>query len=78
MYCAELIKKALQYATNNRIVIEEANIPEPMQPMVLAFFRNEHATKEIIAQRKIITVDNLYLRKDCELILSFPLKYLPQ
>ncbi len=78
MYCAELIYEALKKATHNEIVIKQTNIPVAMQPTVLAFFKKEHATKRIIAQRKIITIDNLYLRKDCKLIMSFPLKYLPQ
>ncbi len=77
MYCAELIDKALQKATGNRINIKQANIPLSMQPTILAFFKREHATKKIISQRKIITIDNLYLRKDCEKIMSFALKYFP-
>lgn len=71
MYCAELIDKALPDATKGRIQIKKANIPATMQPMVLAFFKNQHATKKIIAERKIITIDNLYLRKDCKLIMNF-------
>ncbi len=77
MYCAELIDKALQRATGNRIHIREVNIPVKMQPMVFAFFKKEHVTKEMVSQRKIITIDNLYLRKDCQKIMSFPLKYFP-
>ncbi len=77
MYCAELIDKALREATGDRIHIKEANIPETMQPTVFAFFKNEHITKKMVMERKIITIDNLYMRKDCEKIMSFPLKYLP-
>ncbi len=77
MYCAELIDKALQKATGSRIIIKQANIPVAMQPTVLAFFKSGHATKKLVSQRKIITIDNLYLRKDCKLIMSFPLKYFP-
>lgn len=77
MYCAELIDKALQKATGNRINIKKANIPAAMQPTVFAFFKKEHVTKKMVSLRKIITIDNLYLRKDCEKIMSFPLKYFP-
>ena len=77
MYCAELIEKALKSATGNRISIKETNIPASMQGTVFAFFKNQHVTKKMIAKRKIITIDNLYLRKDCKKIMSFPLKYLP-
>ncbi|MDQ6888997.1 MAG: hypothetical protein M3Z56_01760 [Bacteroidota bacterium] len=77
MYCAELIEKALKKATGNRSIIKESNIPLGMQPAVLAFFRNEHITKKNVAQRKIITIDNLYLRNDCKLMMKFQLKYFP-
>lgn len=77
MYCAELIDKALRSATGDRISIEETNIPASMQATVFAFFRKQHVTKKMVAERKIITIDNLYLRKDCKKIMSFPLKYLP-
>lgn len=77
MYCAELIDKALREATSDRIHIKEANIPATMQPTVFAFFKNEHITKKMVSERKIITIDNLYMRQDCEKIMSFPLKYLP-
>ena len=77
MYCAELIDKALTQATNNRIIIRQANIPQKMQGNVYYFFRKENISKETIAVRKIITIDNLYLRPDCQLIISFPLKYFP-
>ena len=77
MYCAELIDKALQKATRNRINIRRTNIPAAMQPTVFAFFKKENVTKKMVLQRKIITVDNLYLRNDCKKIMSFPLKYFP-
>ncbi len=77
MYCAELIDKALQKATNSRIHITQAKIPAAMQPVVFAFFKKEHVTKQMVSQRKIITIDNLYLRKDCKKIMSFPLQYFP-
>lgn len=77
MYCAELIEKALRMATNDRISIRQTNIPAFMQPTVFAFFKKQQVTKKMIADRKIITIDNLYLRKDCKKIMSFPLKYLP-
>ncbi len=77
MYCAELIDKALQKATRNRINIKRTNIPAAMQPTVFAFFKRENVTKKMVLQRKIITIDNLYLRNDCKKIMSFPLQYLP-
>ncbi|MEP6582709.1 MAG: YiiX/YebB-like N1pC/P60 family cysteine hydrolase [Ginsengibacter sp.] len=77
MYCAELIDKALQKATGNRIRIKQANIPVSMQATVFAFFKKEHVTKQMVTQRKIITIDNLYMRQDCKKIMSFSLKKLP-
>ena len=77
MYCAEFIDKALQKATRNRIIIKQSNIPVAMQPTVFAFFKRDHITKKMISQRKIVTIDNLYLRNDCKKIMSFPLKYFP-
>lgn len=72
MYCAELIDKALQKATGNRVNIKGVNIPIAMQLTVLAFFKREHIIKKMVLQRKIITINNLYFRKDCEKIMIFP------
>lgn len=77
MYCSEMIAKALQSATNNRIVCRQANIPKRMQKVVASFFRNQDITPANVAATKIMTVDNLYRRDDCSLLMKFPLKYFP-
>ena len=77
MYCSEMIARALQGATNNRIVCREVNVPPRMRKAVASFFKKQKMTPETVASRKIITVDNLYRRNDCSLIMKFPLKYFP-
>ncbi len=78
MYCSEMIYKALKLATNNRIVCRETTVPKNMQKMVGAFFSKNHFTNSEIAARKIMTIDNLYLRPDCQRLMQFPLKYFPE
>ncbi|WP_207492547.1 YiiX/YebB-like N1pC/P60 family cysteine hydrolase [Aridibaculum aurantiacum] len=77
MYCSEMISKALETATGKRLQFRQANIPKQMQKMVVHFFAKVNATDKQIAERKIMTIDNLYLHPDCNLVMEFPLKYFP-
>jgi hypothetical protein len=74
MYCSEMITKALKKATNNRIICKETNIPTNMRKAVMIFFRKEKPTKKQVDERKVITIDNLYLMPECTLVTKFQLK----
>ena len=77
MYCAELIDKGLAIATNNRLKIKQTYIPVNMRRLVYHFFKKEKVPVKVIDERKIITIDNLYLRPDCKLLMAFTLKHFP-
>ena len=77
MYCAELIDKSLAIATNNRVTIKQTYIPVNMRRLVYHFFKEEKVPDKVIDERKIITIDNLYLRPDCRLLMAFQLKQFP-
>ena len=77
MYCAELIYKSLAIATKNRITINQTYIPVNMRRLVYHFFKKEKVPDKVIDDRKIITIDNLYLRPDCQRLMAFQLKQFP-
>ncbi len=77
MYCAELIDKSLAIATNNRVTIKQTYIPVNMRRLVYHFFKEEKVPDKVIDERKIITIDNLYLRPDCHLLMASQLKQFP-
>ncbi|MFS8083952.1 MAG: YiiX/YebB-like N1pC/P60 family cysteine hydrolase [Ginsengibacter sp.] len=77
MYCAELIDKSLAIATKNRVTINQTYIPVNMRRLVYHFFKKEKVPDKVIDERKIITIDNLYLRPDCQRLMSFQLKQFP-
>lgn len=77
MYCAELIDKSLAIATGDRITIHQTYIPENMRKLVYHFFKKEKVPDRVIDERKIITIDNLYLRPDCKLLMKIQLKQFP-
>jgi hypothetical protein len=77
LYCSEMIAKAIEGATRHRIQIKPMNIPFRMRKLVEAYFKKEGATAGVIADRKYISLDNLYLIPECRLVLKFPLKYFP-
>ncbi|HVF82453.1 MAG TPA: YiiX/YebB-like N1pC/P60 family cysteine hydrolase [Flavisolibacter sp.] len=76
MYCSEMISKAIESATAERIKFKPVNIPVKMQPALYNHFKKQ-LTKKTIAERKIITIDNLYRIPECSLVMQFQLKYLP-
>lgn len=77
LYCSEMISKALTKATNGRMQFREINAPERMQKLLVMFFKKQGLTKEVIAHRKFISLDNLYLRPDCKELMRFNLKIFP-
>ncbi len=77
LYCSEMIYKALKSVTHNRIVLKEHTVPERFQKMLVAYFKKQGATKEIIAHRKYIPLDHLYLLPQCKEIMKFDLKIFP-
>ena len=77
LYCSEMIAKALERSTAGRINIRQINIPVRMRPLVTAYFKKTGATAQEVADRKYISLDNLYLIPECTMMLRFPLKYFP-
>ena len=77
LYCSEMIYKALKKVTDERIVIEQSNVPEKMQHLISVYFKKYNFSKKIIANRKIISIDNLYLNSHCKLVMKFSLKAMP-
>lgn len=77
LYCSEMIYKALKTVTHNRIVLKEHTVPERYQKMLVAYFKKQGATKELIANRKYIPLDHLYLLPQCKEIMKFDLKIFP-
>lgn len=76
MYCSEMISNAVGAATNERIKFKPVTIPVKMQPALYNYFKKQ-VSKKTIAERKIITIDNLYRIPGCSLVMQFQLKYLP-
>jgi hypothetical protein len=77
IYCSEMIYKALKKVTNNRIVIAQSYVPTNMQHVIFIYFKKYNFSKNIISNRKIIAVDNLYNNAYCKPIMKFALKDIP-
>lgn len=77
LYCTEMIAKAFSKATNGSMQFRTINAPKRMQKLLLIFFKKQHLSKEVIANRKFISLDNLYLRPDCKELMRFDLKIFP-
>ena len=77
LYCSEMIYKVLKKVTDNRIVIEQSLIPENMQRLISVYFKKYNFNKNMINNRKIISIDNLYNNPHCRLIMKFALKAMP-
>ncbi len=77
LYCSEMIALCLEYATKNRMSIKLAKIPKRMHKLMMGYFKQENVTSKILIERNIVTIDNLYRRPDCGLVMEFPLKYFP-
>jgi len=77
MYCSEMISKSLHAATGGRLSFRTAKTPPNMVPLLVNYFRTEHLTKKIISERPFVTIDNLYRKPECRLVMQFPLKFFP-
>lgn len=77
LYCSEMIAKALQGVTNNRIKIKTTKAPQRMIKLLTAFFKPLGISQKEILARDMISIDNLYLRADCRLITKIKLKTFP-
>lgn len=78
IYCSEMIYKALKKVTDNRIVIEQSLVPGNMQQLIFIYFKKYSFSKNVISNRKIIAIDNLYSNPHCKPIMKFALKDIPQ
>ncbi len=78
MYCSELIYKSLKKATDNRINCKLTTAPKPMHRFLTALFKKQGLNAKDIAERKIITLDHLYLIPQCKLVQKATLKHYQQ
>jgi hypothetical protein len=76
IYCSEMIYKSLKKATNNRLVIKTSTLPPKVLPLLYKYYEKKLSLK-VLASRKFIAIDNLYLIPGCTEIMRFPLKYFP-
>lgn len=77
MYCSEMIANGLKKATNNRILCKAILPHKKMQRIITAYFQQEKNAAEIIAKRKYIPLDRLYLMPECSLIMKLALQTSP-
>ncbi len=82
IYCSEMISKSLTRATKGRLTFKEGNTPKIMLRVMTRFFKDlapkdmsEKKLKEVIANRKYIGIDALYLTPDCKELMRFKLKH---
>ena len=77
LYCSEMIAKALEAATADKIKIKLSKAPKHMIKLLVKFFEPVGLSKEDIIKRDMIAIDNLYLRNDCKLLMRIKLKTFP-
>jgi hypothetical protein len=79
MYCSEMIAKTIATVSGNRVSFRKTHPPAKMVKLVAKFFQKQGIpfTEKSVAERDIITLDNLYLHTDCDLIIKAKLKYYP-
>lgn len=77
LYCTEMIYKVLKKVTNDRIAIEQSNVPQKMQHLVSVYFKKYNYSNTTISSRKIIAIDKLYDNPHSRLIMKFVLKAMP-
>jgi hypothetical protein len=68
MYCSEMIKKGLEKATKNRIIIETTALTQ-IEAALLSFRVN--IPGEVAKKMKIVSIDNLYITPHCDLIKEY-------
>jgi hypothetical protein len=69
MYCSEMIKKALEKATGNRITL---NTTTPTADEKLFFARQTNTPVKTLKDREVVAIDNLYHHPACSLVKPFP------
>jgi hypothetical protein len=76
LYCSEMISKALHTATQGRFTFRHIPVPPRLVEALYRHFKGV-ASRETIAQRTVMTIDNLYRIPQCEKIMQLNLKSLP-
>ena len=77
IYCSEMISKSLTRATQGRLVFKEIPVPSFMLPLLYKFFQKDGVSPKVVAARKYIPIDALYLIPDCTELMRFKLKHFP-
>lgn len=77
LYCSELIAKSLAPATGNRLRFPGKQLPASMLKLMYAYFANLSTDTTMIRKRPYISIDQLYVRPDCDSILKISLRSNP-
>ena len=77
LYCSEMLAKALQAATSNRLQFKEILVPKHLIKMMLFYFRKYHPTYHQIETTPFIPIESLYAIPDCKALIRTKLKILP-
>ena len=77
MYCSEMLAKALQKATNNRMTFKTIYVPKYLIKMMLFYFRRYHPTYTQIEKTLFIPIESLYRVPGCTELMRTKLKILP-
>lgn len=76
LYCSEMISKGLHAATRGRLSFRQIPVPPKLVEALYRHFKGV-ASRETIAQRKVMTIDNLYRIPQCTRMMQLKLKTLP-
>jgi hypothetical protein len=68
MYCSEMIRKALEKVTNNRILIETTKLTSAEAGLFSAYM---HLPLSYTSKLAIVSIDNLYKNKSCSKIKEY-------
>ena len=72
MYCAEMIAKSIQQATNNRVLIPKSEVNDDLRQKYLkiALDKKIVPSAKSVEQREYWSIDNLYLNPHCHEVIK--------
>jgi len=72
MYCAEMIAKSIQQATDNRILVPKSEVNDDLRQKYLkiALDKKIIPSAKSVEQREYWSIDNLYLNQHCREVIK--------